>query len=292
MKNLTTSVTAPAEPQKTKKSKMLKKLKPIKIPPAISGVRPAYQGVSKLADSKGEKYVVSAKCILKPAMIPKPKAELVDKTKLLNLAFISTASFQYLAKQKNIEIFAVFIRDIENELNAILMKDIEYQLNKMAKTPIDPKTIISKEYHKFFDVFSKKASDTLLSHSKYDYQICLLERYRDHGHSFFSKMSESKLQFVKKFLEKHLKKRFIKASSAPCLSRIMLATKPGENIRFCVNYRRLNEFTKKNAYPILLIEETLAQLKSMKIFTKIDICQVFHKLRMAADLEDLITFAL
>ena len=30
-------------------------------------------------------------------------------------------------------------------------------------------------------------------------------------------MSESKLQFVKKFLKEHLKKRFIKASSAPLL---------------------------------------------------------------------------
>ena len=61
VENPTTSATAPAEPQKSKKSK---ESKPIKIPPAIPGVRPAYQGVSKLADSEGEKYVVLAKRIL------------------------------------------------------------------------------------------------------------------------------------------------------------------------------------------------------------------------------------
>ena len=104
-------------------------------------------------------------------------------------------------------------------------------------------------------------------------------------------MSEPKLQFVKKFLEEHLKKGFIKASSAPCLSHIMLAAKLGGSIRFCINYRRLNELTKKDAYPIPLIKEILAQLKNAKIFTKIDICQAFHKLRMAANLKDLITFA-
>ena len=71
----------------------------------------------------------------------------------------------------------------------------------------------------------------------------------------------------------------------------MLAVKLGKGIRFCVDYRRLNELTKKDAYPILLIEETLAQLKNAKIFTKIDIRQAFHKLRMAADSEDLTTFA-
>ena len=183
------------------------------------------------------------------------------------------------------------MRDIEDELNAISMKDIEYQLNKTAKTPTDPKTVVPEEYHEFLDVFSKEASDTLSPHSKYDHQIRLPEGYRDHGHSALSKMSEPNLQFVKKFLEEHLKKGFIEASSAPCSSRIMLAAKPGEGIRFCVDYRRLNELTKKDAYPIPLIEETLAQLKNAKLFTKIDIRQAFHKLRMAADSEDYTTFA-
>ena len=72
----------------------------------------------------------------------------------------------------------------------------------------------------------------------------------------------------------------------------MLKAKPGEGIRFCVNYRCLNEFIKKDAYLIPLIKKTLAQLKNVKVFTKIDIRQTFYKLRMAINLEDLITFAL
>ena len=213
------------------------------------------------------------------------------KAKLLDLAFIDAAPFQYLAKQKDVEIFTVSIRDIENELNAISMKDIKYQLNKTAKTPTDPKTVVLKEYHEFLDVFSKEASNTLSPHSKYNHQIRLLEGYKDHGNSPLSKMSESKLQFVKKFLEEHLKKGFIETSSAFCSSRIMLAAKPGGGIRFCVDYRHLNELTKKDAYPIPLIKETLAQLKNAKVFTKIDICQTFHKLRMDVNLEDLTMFA-
>ena len=104
-------------------------------------------------------------------------------------------------------------------------------------------------------------------------------------------MSESKLQFMKKFLKEHLKKSFIEASSAFCSLRIMLAAKSGGDIRFCVNYRRLNEFTKKDTYSISLIKKTLAQLKNAKVFTKINIRQTFHKLKMAANLKDLTTFA-
>ena len=208
VKNLTTSATASAEPQKSKKL--------IEILSTIPSVRPAYQGVSKLADSKRKKYIVPAKRILKPATTPKP-ALLIDETKPLDLTFIGTWPFQYLIKQKNIEIFAVFVQNVKNKLNAILMKNIKYQLNKTAKTFTNLKTMIFKEYHKFLDVFSKKASDTLSSHSKYNHQIHLLEKYKDHGYSPFSKISEPKLQFVKKFLEEHLKKGFIKASSVLCL---------------------------------------------------------------------------
>ena len=191
-------------------------------------------------------------------MSPKPKAKPVDETKPLDLAFIGAALFQYLAKQKDMEIFAVSMRDIKNKLNAISMKEIKYQLNKTVKAPTDPKTMVPEEYHKFLDIFSKEASDTLSPHSKYDHQIRLLEGYKDHGHSPLSKMLESKLQFVKKFLEEHLKKGFIEVSSTPCLSRIMLTAKPGGGIKFCVDYRRLNELTKKDVYPTSLIEETLA----------------------------------
>ena len=113
--NPTTSVTALAEPQKSKK------LKSIEISLAIPGVWPAYRGVSKLAVSEEEKYVVLAKHILKPIITPKLAP--MDKIKLLDLAFIGAAPFQYLAKQKNVEIFTISMQDINNELNAISMKD-------------------------------------------------------------------------------------------------------------------------------------------------------------------------
>ena len=280
MDNLITSSTTLAEPQNMHiKAKNSKKSNAIKTPQAIPGMRPMYQGVSKLADKEGEKYMIPAKRILKPATIPKPKVELANETKPIDLAFIGGAPFTYLAKQKDVEIFA------------ISMRDIEYQLEKATKTPIDPKIVVPEEYHKFLDIFSKEASDTLFEHSKYDHRIQFLEGYKDYGNSPLRVMSEPKLQFVKKFVEEHLKKGFIKASSAPCSSSIMLAVKLGGSVRFCVDYRRLNKLTVKDAYPIPLIEETLAQLKNAKVFTKIDIRQAFHKLRMTADSENYITFS-
>ena len=258
--NPITSSTTSAESQnvhiKAKKSKNSKKSIAIETPQAIPGMRSTYRGVNKLADSEGEKYMVPAKCILKLVTIPKPRMELADEIKPINLIFIGGAPFTYLAKQKDIEIFA------------ISMRDIEYQLKKAIKTPMDPKTVVSEKYHEFLDVFSKEASDTLSEHSKYDHKIRFMEDYKDHGNNLFRVMSELKLQFVKKFVEKHLKKGFIEASSASYLSPIMLAVKLGGGVQYCIDYRRLNKLTIKDAYPIPLIEETLAQLKNAKVFHK------------------------
>ena len=45
-----------------------------------------------------------------------PKLVLSIETKPLDLAFIDAALFQYLAKQKDVKIFAVSMQDIKNEI--------------------------------------------------------------------------------------------------------------------------------------------------------------------------------
>src|SRR3954454_11412930 len=103
-------------------------------------------------------------------------------------------------------------------------------------------------------------------------------------------MSLKQLELVKSYLKEHLHKGFIVPSSAPFASPILFAKKPGGGWRFCVDYRRLNAITKKDRYPIPLIEETLARLARAKIFTKLDIRQAFYRIRLDEEAEDLTTF--
>ncbi len=98
------------------------------------------------------------------------------------------------------------------------------------------------------------------------------------------------LDVVKRYLDSHLVKKFIQASSASYSLPVLFIKKPRGGIRFCVDYRRLNVFTKKDRYPIPLIEETLAQLEGTKYFTKNYIHQAFYQIRMSEDSEELTTF--
>jgi hypothetical protein len=59
-------------------------------------------------------------------------------------------------------------------------------------------------------------------------------------------------------LEEQLPKGFIEVSNSPYASLILLAKKPRGGLRFYVDYRKLNTITKKDRYPIPLVEETLA----------------------------------
>jgi hypothetical protein len=49
-------------------------------------------------------------------------------------------------------------------------------------------------------------------------------------------------------------------SSSPFGSRVLLVKKKDGTCRFCVDYRRLNDLTIKNRFPMPLVEEILEEL--------------------------------
>lgn len=57
-----------------------------------------------------------------------------------------------------------------------------------------------------------------------------------------------------------------------------------------MDYRKLNALTRKDRYPLPLIDETLARMASAKVYTKLDIRQAFNRIRMDPDSEELTTF--
>ena len=70
----------------------------------------------------------------------------------------------------------------------------------------------------------------------------------------------------------------------------MFIKKPSRGLRFCVDYRGLNAITKKNRYPIPLIQETLQRLSKAKWFTKLDVIAAFNNLRIKEGHEWLTAF--
>jgi len=186
--------------------------------------------------------------------------------KHLEVYAIDSAPFLRLARKKNHDLFAIFMRDIDKALKI---------------TPsVDSATLLPPEYHDFLDVFSRELTDTLPERRPYDHKIQLQEGKTSTFEPLYD-MSQDELRVLKKYLENNLAKDFIQASSSPAASSILFVKKPSGGLRFCVNYRDLNVMTVKNRYPLPLIRETLDRLTKTKYYIKLDIIAAFNKLRMA-----------
>jgi hypothetical protein len=91
-------------------------------------------------------------------------------------------------------------------------------------------------------------------------------------------------------LLENLYKGFIILSSSFFASSVFFVAKPNSSLCFCVDYYKLNSLIKKDQYLLPLINETLAQIANTKIFTKLDIRQAFHRIRIDAAFKELTTF--
>ena len=93
-------------------------------------------------------------------------------------------------------------------------------------------------------------------------------------------MSEQETDAMKKYIDKHLGKSFIRLSLSAAAAPVLLIRKPGGELRFCVDYKALNAIMVKNKYSIPLINKTLDKLSNVRQFTKLDIIHAFNRIHI------------
>ncbi|KAI0996911.1 hypothetical protein K3495_g11272 [Podosphaera aphanis] len=175
----------------------------------------------------------------------------------------------------------------QDTVMTISIEDIEEALKE--KLRIDPAEKLPEIYHEYLAVFSKDEADKLPPHRPCDHRIILKPGLEPPWGPLYG-MSREELEVLKKYLKENLEKGFIRPSSSPASSPVLFVKKPGGGLRFCVDYRALNEITIKNRYPIPRIHETLSLLGRAKYFTKLDVISAFNRLRIAKGDEYLTAF--
>ena len=71
---------------------------------------------------------------------------------------------------------------------------------------------------------------------------------------------------------------------------VVMVRKSDGGHRLCIDFRKLNEVAKKDAYPMKNISEILDKLSSAKYISKIDLSEAFHQIPLAEESKELTAF--
>ena len=139
--------------------------------------------------------------------------------------------------------------------------------------------LVPEKYRRFFDVFSPTEVDQLPPHRPYDVAIELEEGKSPPFGPIYSLSQEERTELFS-YIESHLKKGFIRRSTSPAASPILFIWRKTGQLRLCVDYRALNAITRKNRYPIPLVNDLLDRVQGCKVFSVIDLKNAFNLIRV------------
>ncbi|XP_063059157.1 retrovirus-related Pol polyprotein from transposon 412 [Engraulis encrasicolus] len=144
----------------------------------------------------------------------------------------------------------------------------------LASLSTDEQGEVRSLLHRFTHVFSAHDMDlgctNLMTHD-----IPLLDtapirqRYR--------RIPPSEYEVVKDHINQLLEAQVIRDSSSPYASPIVLVKKKDGSLRMCVDYRQLNAKTRKDAFPLPRIEESLDALTGARWFSTLDLASGYNQ---------------
>ena len=149
-------------------------------------------------------------------------------------------------------------------------------------------------YYDYANVFDRSQTNILFSYRFYDHKLKFAERANKNTllKNRIYLILDYKLEQIKKYLNEHLKKRFIILNYVSFASSVLFIEKTNDELRFYINYRKLNAIIKRNRYFISLIDEILIKIQDCKYLTRLNIIAAFNKLRMHSNNKDFIIFVI
>jgi hypothetical protein len=142
--------------------------------------------------------------------------------------------------------------------------------------------IVPREYRQYAKVFSEVESERLPQHKPYDHAIDLKLDTPETIQSKIYPMPVNEQEELDRFLEEHLRKGYIIPSKSPIASPVFFIKKKDGRLRLVQDYRKLNDFTVKNRYPLPLASDIINRLRHAHLFTKFDVRWGYNNIRIKA----------
>ncbi|KAG8713777.1 hypothetical protein FRC09_018344 [Ceratobasidium sp. 395] len=140
-------------------------------------------------------------------------------------------------------------------------------------------TELPTNYQEFAKVFAEEETSPLPPHRPYDIQIDLKPDARPrHGPIYSVGVKED--EEMRSTIQRQLEHGLIRPSKSPMASPVIFVKKKNGKLRMCIDYRRLNDMTVKNVYPLPRTNDLVEKLRGAKIFTKLDLKWGYNLVRI------------
>ena len=108
----------------------------------------------------------------------------------------------------------------------------------------------------------------------------------------FRRIATPLVEEVREHIQEMLDGGAIRPSQSPWCNAVVLVRKKDGGLRFCINFRRLNSRTKKDAYPLPRMQETMESMVGARFFSTMDLKSGFWQVKMAKDSQQYTTFTM
>lgn len=173
-----------------------------------------------------------------------------------------------IAELRAIEVAGSSSSSVSSQIDAL-------DLSNLSSEDIQQVRTLLCKYESVFSAYEGDLGCTsLISH-----EIPLLDevpvrqRYR--------RLPPSEYEVVKAHINQLLEAQVIRESCSPYASPIVLVRKKDGSLRLCVDYRQLNHKTRKDAFPLPRIEESLDALSGAHWFSTLDLASGYNQVPVA-----------
>jgi hypothetical protein len=97
------------------------------------------------------------------------------------------------------------------------------------------------------------------------------------------RMSTQEMDELKVQLQEYLDSGRLRPSESPWGTNVIFVKKKDGTLRFCVDYRGLNDLTVRNSYPLPHMDDLFDRLQGAKYFSKIDLRTGFYQIALAEE---------
>ncbi|XP_064820987.1 uncharacterized protein LOC135538716 [Oncorhynchus masou masou] len=159
-------------------------------------------------------------------------------------------------------------------LNAVLLE----RSSNQGRRPLT-KIVVPMMTWRLGEVFSKQKAQSLPPHRPYDCTIKLFPGAAFPKGRLYS-ISRPEREALETYIKESLAAGLISPSSSPLGAGFCFVSKKDGSLRPCIDYRGLNDITVKNKYPLPLMSSAFDSLQGATVFTKLDLRNAYHLVRI------------